>query len=161
MLNRSCSNFSAGTEAEAVEFVIDIINLQRKIKVDTARVRRFVKQLAQAVDEAAGRPFAVAFVLDARMIELNSLFRGKDGTTDVLSFPQEPDELAPDENSLGDIVISVDQAQKQAEENGLTLENEIEQLVLHGLLHLCGYDHETDGGEMNEREMALRDELQI
>ena len=160
-INERSGPLAASLFRTSNDSMIDVINLQRKIKVDTVRVRRFVKRLEKSVEEARHRPFAVAFVSDKRMIELNSLFRGKDGTTDVLSFPQEPDELAPDENSLGDIVISVEQAQKQAEENGLTLDNEIEQLVLHGLLHLCGYDHETDKGEMNAREMVLRDELQI
>lgn len=95
------------------------------------------------------------------MKQLNELFRGKNSTTDVLSFPHEPDEFDPDKNNLGDIVISVEQAQKQATENGLTLEGEIKQLILHGLLHLCGYDHETDNGEMNERELELREKIYI
>ena len=95
------------------------------------------------------------------MKELNKLFRGKDDTTDVLSFPHDPDEYDPDNESLGDIVISVEQAAKQAEENRLTLELEIKQLILHGVLHLCGYDHETDNGEMNARELELRETLGI
>ena len=95
------------------------------------------------------------------MKQLNELFRGKNSTTDVLSFPHEPDEFDPDIDNLGDIVISVEQAQKQAAENGLTLEGEIKQLILHGLLHLCGYDHETDNGEMNERELNLREKMCI
>jgi probable rRNA maturation factor len=89
------------------------------------------------------------------------MFRSKATTTDVLSFPHEPDEFDPDKDNLGDIVISVEQAQKQAAENGLTLEGEIKQLILHGLLHLCGYDHETDDGEMNELELVLRVQLAI
>ena len=58
-------------------------------------------------------------------------------------------------------MISAEQGQKQAAENGLTLENELKQLILHGLLHLCGMDHENDKGEMNARELALRDKLEI
>lgn len=107
------------------------------------------------------RHFSVAFVSDRRMKELNKLFRGKDSTTDVLSFPNEPDEFDPDKNNLGDIVISVEQAAKQSNENGLSLETEIKQLILHGVLHLCGYDHETDSGEMNARELELRKTLNI
>ena len=61
--------------------------------------------------------------------------------------------------AMSDIVISVEQAKKQAKENKLTLESEIKQLILHGLLHLCGYDHETDKGEMNKRELELRRKL--
>ena len=113
------------------------------------------------MSDTNGRIFSVAFVPDSRMKQLNKMFRGKNSTTDVLSFPNEPDEFDPDKNNLGDIVISAEQAQKQAAENGLTLEGEIKQLILHGLLHLCGYDHETDNGEMNARELELREELGI
>ena len=95
------------------------------------------------------------------MKELNTFFRAKSETTDVLSFPHEPDEFDPDKSNLGDIVISVEQAQRQAEKIGLTLEGEIKQLILHGALHLCGYDHETDNGEMNGRELELREQLGI
>lgn len=138
-----------------------IVNLQRKIKIGTAAFTPFVVLCRSAIDEMSGRNFSVAFVSDKRMKELNKFFRGKDSTTDVLSFPHEPDEFDPENNSLGDIVISVEQAQKQAEENGLTLDGEIKQLILHGLLHLCGYDHEMDNGEMNARELELRELLKI
>ncbi len=138
-----------------------IVNLQRKFSLETSELRNFVESIPASVDDASGKSFAVAFVSDRRMKELNHLFRGKDSTTDVLSFPHESDEFDPDKNNLGDIVISVEQAQKQAEENGLTLDGEIKQLILHGVLHLCGYDHETDSGEMNERELELRKELGI
>lgn len=138
-----------------------VLNLQRTLKIDTPLVRTFSKALPAAIAEVGQRRFSVAFVTDDRMKQLNELFRGKDSTTDVLSFPNEPDDFDPDKNNLGDIVISVEQAQKQALENGLTLEGEIKQLILHGLLHLCGFDHETDKGEMNRRELKLRRELSI
>ena len=138
-----------------------IVNLQRKFNFKRTDFPRFVAQLIKKVDEFSQKDFSVAFISDSRMKELNALFRGKDSTTDVLSFPHEPDEFDPDKDNLGDIVISVEQAQKQASENGLTLENEIKQLILHGLLHLCGYDHETDNGEMNARELQLREQLGI
>lgn len=155
-----------------------IVNLQRKFKLDTAEFKRFTSELLAAAGEADGSEIAVAFVSDRRMRELNKFFRGKDSTTDVLSFPHEPDEFEPvqsaslgpphddrDEaralNFLGDIVISAEQAAKQASENGLSFEIEIKQLILHGLLHLCGYDHESDGGEMTARELGLRDKLGI
>lgn len=155
-----------------------IVNLQRKLKLTLGPINRFAAALASDVPEAAGREFAIAFISDRRMKELNSFFRGKDHTTDVLSFPREPDEFESKSNAftretddltpegvtlafLGDIVISVEQAARQAKDNGLTLENEIKQLILHGLLHLCGYDHETDDGEMSARELELRDKLGI
>ncbi len=148
--------------------MIDVINVQRKVKLDTAVFREFIVELVTAVPEANGHPFSVAFISDSRMKQLNEMFRGKDATTDVLSFPNGPDEFdvqppatAGGSDFLGDIVISAEQAKKQADENGLTLEGEIKQLILHGLLHLCGYDHETDNGEMNARELELRDKLRI
>ena len=138
-----------------------VVNLQRKISIETSNFRTFANSLFKVVDEAAPKYASVAFISDRRMKELNSFFRGKDSTTDVLSFPHEPDEFDPDKNNLGDIVISAEQAARQAEENGLLFETEIKQLILHGLLHLCGYDHETDNGEMNARELELRDKLGI
>lgn len=130
----------------------------------------FLIALEAGVEEVRGKHFSVAFVSDKRMTELNRFFRGKDSTTDVLSFPHEPDELeavhhisAASETHLflGDIVISLEQAQRQAKENKLAIDAEIKQLILHGVLHLCGYDHETDNGEMNARELDLRSGLRI
>ena len=142
--------------------MLDVVNLQKKVKIETAVYKEFVSTLVNKVEEARDSRLTVAFISDDRMKQLNSLFRNKDTTTDVLSFPHEPDEFEPKGDSfLGDIVISVEQAQKQADENGLSLEGEIKQLILHGLLHLCGYDHETDLGEMNERELDLRSQLDI
>ena len=138
-----------------------VVNLQRKIKLVLEPIKQFSERLRENVSDVKGRDFSIAFVSDRRMKELNSFFRGKDSTTDVLSFPHESDEFDPDESKLGDIVISVEQAERQAEENGLTLESETKQLILHGVLHLCGYDHETDDGEMNKKELQLRRKLKI
>lgn len=137
------------------------VNLQRKVKLDAAAFGDFIDRALAGITEAPGATVSIAFVSDRRMTELNKLFRGTDKTTDVLSFPHEPDDFDPDKANLGDIVISAEQAAKQAEENGLTLELEIKQLILHGVLHLCGYDHETDEGEMNARELQLRETLGI
>ena len=113
--------------------------------------------------------FDVALVNDAAMAKLNLQFRGKAGPTDILSFPWPggdrddraipvPKELA---GFLGDIVISVEAAQRNAATEEHSLQTEIHQLVLHGALHLCGYDHETDQGEMNMLELRLRKQLDI
>jgi probable rRNA maturation factor len=139
--------------------MIDVIDLQRKVPVELAAVREFCDRARAAVTETASHRFSVAFISDRRMKQLNQLFRGKDSTTDVLSFPHEPDDFDPDKNNLGDIVISAEQAKRQAAENGLDLADEIKQLILHGLLHLCGYEHETDNGEMDQRELELREKL--
>lgn len=139
----------------------EIFNTQRKIKINLDSFQFFAEKAVEAVSEAKGKTFTLAFVSDRRMCALNKQFRGKDATTDVLSFPFEADEFEPDENNLGDIVVSLEQAKKQAAENNLALELEIKQLILHGVLHLCGYDHESDAGEMNELEIKLRDKLEI
>ncbi|HUR99963.1 MAG TPA: rRNA maturation RNase YbeY [Pyrinomonadaceae bacterium] len=138
-----------------------VVNLQRKIKIPLEPIKEFSEQLRADTPDIKDKDFSIAFVSDRRMKELNSFFRGKDSTTDVLSFPHEADEFDPDVSNLGDIVISVEQAERQARENGLTLQAEIKQLILHGVLHLSGYDHETDNGEMNKKELQLRRKLKI
>ncbi len=139
----------------------DVLNLQRKVKVEIEPIRAFLDRLKAELPEAAYREFSVALISDRRMKQLNQLFRGKDVTTDVLSFPHDPDDFDPDKASLGDIVISAEQAERQAGGAGLSLEHELEQLILHGLLHLCGMDHEHDEGQMNAREVTLREQLGI
>jgi probable rRNA maturation factor len=90
------------------------------------------------------------------------MWRHKRGTTDVLSFPAEQDQFEKAEGDrLGDVVISVEQAARQAKENGLTFDQEVAQLILHGLIHLCGYDHASDDGEMDRLELRLRKKLCI
>jgi rRNA maturation RNase YbeY len=141
--------------------MIEVVSRQRRHKMDAERWRVFAAKALQAIGRD-GENATIAFVSDGRMRELNRLFLGIDSTTDVLSFPADPDEFTPaDEKSLGEIGISVARAEEQAKENGLELDTEIAQLILHGLLHLCGYDHETDHGEMNRLELRLRRRLGI
>lgn len=102
----------------------------------------------------------VEFILtDAKSIQqINKEFRGKDSTTDVLSFPL--DTQIP-HSPLGSILINMDLAAQKAQELGHTLEDEIALLFIHGLLHILGYDHEIDNGQMREKEkeMILRYDL--
>jgi probable rRNA maturation factor len=141
----------------------EIINQQRKIKLETANFENFAAKAIDTINEAKGKDLSVAFVSDRRIKELNRIFRDKNSPTDVLSFPYEPDQYdyLETDGFLGDIVISVETAARQAKENDLTLEAEIKQLILHGILHLVGYDHETDGGEMNRLELKLRRKLGV
>ena len=141
--------------------MIEVVNRQRKVPVDCGRWRAFVAKALKGVP-AEGAGVTVAFVSDRAMRELNRRWRGRRGTTDVLSFPSEQDEFEKLEGlSLGDVVVSAEQAARQAGEHGLDFEGEVAQLILHGLLHLCGYDHERDGGEMNALELNLRRRLGI
>jgi len=141
--------------------MIEVVNRQRKLPLDCTHWQAFVEKAWHVIPSNADG-VTVAFVSDRSMRELNQLWRHKPGTTDVLSFPVEQDDFEKAEgSSLGDVVISVEQAMRQAKENGLTLDQEIAQLILHGLLHLCGYDHTTDSGEMNRLELRLRRKLGI
>jgi probable rRNA maturation factor len=97
--------------------------------------------------------FAVRFVGDRTMRRLNRVFRGKDATTDVLSFPGA---ASPEGRHLGDVVVSVPQAVRQAAELGHSPGRELRLLLLHGVLHCLGHDHESDDGEMDRLERRLR-----
>jgi probable rRNA maturation factor len=98
---------------------------------------------------------------DATLRRLNRSFRGKNKATDVLSFPaaENPDGYAG--NYAGDLAISLDTAARQAARFGHSLRDEVRILLLHGLLHLSGLDHEADDGEMAAREGELRRELRL
>lgn len=101
---------------------------------------------------------SIALVSDKRMQALNRQFRGKNAVTDVLSFPSDPSTAlrAGEPKFLGDVVIAAGVAKKQAKAANHTIDTEIRVLALHGLLHLLGYDHETDDGKMARVEARLR-----
>lgn len=153
---------------------IEVVNRQRKREIDLRRWAEYGRDALAAIRHAegattpagsdtvgtreAGSCATVAFVGDQAIRRLNREFRGKNSVTDVLSFPrgEEEFERGAGAGDLGDVIICVPQAERQAAANGLAFEEEIGQLVLHGLLHLCGYDHATDAGEMNRLELRLR-----
>ena len=139
--------------------MIEVVNRQRKIRIDPERWRPFSEKALATIRNQSDE-VTIAFVSDRQIRELNRRFRGIDKATDVLSFPA-GDETGGVAGNLGDIAISLERATIQAKENSLTLDEEIAQLILHGLLHLCGYDHETDRGEMNRLELKLRAKLKI
>jgi probable rRNA maturation factor len=118
------------------------------------RVRRVLTHVARAARSRA-REVSVLFCADARMRTLNRRYRGKDRSTDVLAFPA--GEMR--KGFLGDIVISVPYAAREARRRRDTPAHEIDRLLLHGFLHLMGYDHETDAGEMDAIEGRLRERL--
>jgi probable rRNA maturation factor len=116
----------------------------------------FLKQ-AQIAVRLRGK-VTVLLTTDVTMRRLNRSFRGKNKATDVLSFPA-PGTFAAE--VAGDVAISIPTALRQAEERGHALSTEIKVLMLHGLLHLAGYDHEADSGQMGRRERVLRGRLRL
>jgi probable rRNA maturation factor len=141
--------------------MIVVINRQRTRRINSKEWLKFTVQALRAIDQP-NQTASIVFVSDAAIKKLNRQFRGKNYPTDVLSFPTKAEDFEADNQSqLGEVVISVERAATQAKENGLTFSNEVQQLILHGLLHLSGYDHETDDGEMNRLELKLRKKLGI
>ncbi len=144
-----------------------------KVTIDDSSVRLpkgaplLVRKCCRAVLELEGFPWpaeiSVSFVTDERIHELNRRYRHIDRPTDVLSFPlgengQYDDDPATGAKMLGDIVISLDTAKRQAEEYGHSLEREIGFLTVHSMLHLLGYDHVDEGIEtvrMREKEETV------
>lgn len=132
-------------------------------RLNSGRLEEFARALRRRV--AGGREFRCLITGDAELQRLNREFRRKDYPTDVLSFPAGPSAYkkaptqGPGRSSLGDIAISVDRARAQAREYGHTVEDEIRILMLHGVLHLVGLDHERDGGDMLHVETEWRRKL--
>lgn len=124
---------------------------------DRLGLRKFAETLQARVTR--GRTFSCLLTTDAELRRLNREYRGKDRATDVLSFPAPAPATAPAPLLLGDIAISVDRARLQARAFGHTISEEVSILLLHGVLHLLGMDHETDGGEMRRNEAAWRRKL--
>jgi probable rRNA maturation factor len=138
-----------------------VLNRQRSIRVSRAGCERFAAAVRAALD-LDGSDFTVCFISTAEMARLNRNFRGKGGPTDVLSFPAGNSTKRAshaEARYLGDIAIAPGVAQKNAARLGRTLENELRILILHGVLHLLGYDHETDRGQMERLERRLRRKL--
>ena len=133
----------------------EIVNRQRTRRVDARALAKFVDRLVAVVPPRRGDTLTVGLVSDAAMIRLQRRFRGRERTTDVLSFPGggRPDPAGS--VHLGDIAISVAQAARQARARGHGLDRELERLVLHGYLHLLGFDHERDEGQMLRLETRL------
>jgi probable rRNA maturation factor len=139
-------------------------NPNRYPEAAARRLRPWLEDLLAAVAPGTGS-FGVRFASDRELARANRGFRGKEGPTDVLSFPGQPGEPSrPDQpgeageegGHLGDVLISVPTARRQAAAAGHSTGRELRILLLHGVLHCLGHDHETDGGEMERLERRLR-----
>jgi probable rRNA maturation factor len=145
-----------------------ILNQQRAVRLARRPLEHFLRRLQRELGlHESG--VTIALVSDAEIARMNETFRKKKGPTDVLSFPvavrQRPRRPATESGPyketkqgeyLGDIAIAPATARRYARKHGRTLPGELRVLILHGILHLLGYDHETDRGEMNRVERRLR-----
>jgi len=145
-----------------------VINRQKRVRVAVAPLEQFLRKVKREIG-IAGAEVTVCLVSDAHMAQLNEAYRGKSGSTDVLSFPAENRKkpmairrAARGANvALGDVAIAPETARRYARRNGRALGTELRVLMLHGVLHLMGYDHETDRGEMDRAEQRLRRRLGV
>ena len=143
-----------------------IVNRQSRYRTPVKDLAAFLARVQRALD-LAGREVTVALVSDSEIARLNRTFRGKKRATDVLSFPANGavgKRAAKGKSSstsayLGDIAIGAGVARRNARRNARTFRDELRVLILHGVLHLLGYDHETDNGRMNRLELDLRRRL--
>jgi rRNA maturation RNase YbeY len=147
-----------------------ILNRQHEVRVARGPLESFLRRVKRELGLKKS-DMTVCLVSEAAMARLNENFRKKKGPTDVLSFPSiirrwpvrlrrrsRPANFAPQEY-LGDIAISPATARRYAEKQKRKVAKEFRVLILHGVLHLLGYDHETDHGEMNKFEQKLRKRL--
>ena len=145
-----------------------IVNRQRAARLARPPLESFLRRVKNELGlEEAG--LTVCLVSDAEISRMNETYRKKKGPTDVLSFPmmarRRPARLRRGSRTvkegeyLGDIAISPATAQRYAKKNGRKLSSELQVLILHGVLHLLGYDHETDRGKMDRIEQKLRKRL--
>jgi probable rRNA maturation factor len=151
-----------------------ILNRQRSVRLSTRALESFLLRVRRELDLKQAQ-VTVCLVSDAEIAGMNQSFRKKRGPTDVLSFPavklrkptrssRRPVSLAStpldgDAGSLGDIAIAPAVAKRNAKNYGRTLPAELKILILHGVLHLLGFDHEADRGEMDRTEKKLRRRL--
>ena len=126
-----------------------LLNRQRRSRVRPRRLRRVLEGAARAL--SIDGEVSLVLTGDRAVRALNARYRGKDRPTDVLSFPG-----GGTQDELGDIVISVETAARNARGLGRTVPQELDVLALHGFLHVLGYDHETDQGQMDRLERRLR-----
>jgi probable rRNA maturation factor len=130
----------------------DVPLVIRKVsrRVPRTALREFLIDITRRI--ARGREIVCLIADDRELCKLNREFRGKNYATDVLSFPSESSKGC----GLGEIAISIDRAAAQAAEHGHSITDELRILMLHGALHLAGFDHEKDSGEMERAELRWR-----
>ena len=135
-----------------------IRNEYPKIKVDTGKIKQQIGRVLSSLD-CNEYEISILFIGDKGIRDLNQRFRGVDRSTDVLSFPQLFEELSETSGTLilGDVAISLETALRQTKKHGLSLEEELTLLLIHGILHLLGYDHEISDHEEERMRKKTRE----
>ncbi|MGD0908625.1 MAG: rRNA maturation RNase YbeY [Candidatus Acidiferrales bacterium] len=137
-----------------------IVNRQRRVPVTIEPLKDFYERVREEL-RFPPESVTVQLISDGAMARLNRTYRKKHGPTDVLSFPANPADPHEDENYVGDIAISPETARRNARRFSRALTVEMRILILHGMIHLAGFDHETDHGEMDRLERRLRRRLGV
>ncbi len=137
-----------------------IVNRQRRVPVALPPLQQFYERVRLELGFAP-ESVTIQLISDANMAELNETYRKKHGPTDVLSFPVNGARPAPGAEYVGDIAISPETARRNARRYSRSLPEEMRILILHGMIHLAGFDHEADHGEMERKERRLRKKLGV
>jgi probable rRNA maturation factor len=149
-----------------------ILNRQRRVRVPVRKLEEFLERARRILRVSPG-DFGICFVTDTQIARWNRAYRGKNRPTDVLSFPAggakrrrkriaaRKSQTSDSGSYLGDIAIAPAVARRNARRFGRKFDDEMRILILHGILHLLGYDHETDNGQMERRERKLRRLLRL
>jgi probable rRNA maturation factor len=137
-----------------------IVNRQRRVAVAVEPLKHFYERVRQEL-RFPPESVTVQLVSDDAMARLNQTFRRKHGATDVLSFPAKPARRSENPMYVGDIAISPETARRNARRFSRALTVEMRILILHGMIHLAGFDHENDHGEMDRLERRLRQRLGV
>lgn len=154
----SCAHAKSSVPLNERDVPVAVLSHRRLRGVRSADVRRRARQLLRLLGEGRAE-LTISLVDDREMRRLNAAYRGNDRPTDVLAFAmREGKRAAGDETVLGDVVISLDTAQRQAESRSHAVDEEVTTLLIHGVLHLLGYDHERSPAEarrMRRKEREL------
>jgi len=137
-----------------------IVNRQRRVSVALPPLQQFYERARRELGFAP-ESVTIRLISDKSMAQFNETYRKKRGPTDVLSFPANGAAPKQDAEYVGDIVISPETARRNARRFSRTLPAELRVLILHGMIHLAGFDHETDHGEMHRLERRLRKRLGV
>jgi probable rRNA maturation factor len=137
-----------------------IVNRQRRVPVAVQPLQQFYERVRRELGFAA-ESVTIQLISDENMAHLNATFRKKSGPTDVLSFPANGATPKHDDAYIGDIAISPETARRNARRFSRSLPVEMRILILHGMIHLAGFDHDSDHGEMDRLERRLRKRLGV